>query len=133
MHMLGSVRSIYKMDAVRLMSQFGIFWNLAGVEIKELSVCLRMGVKKVKRLLQQKRCWFFDLVDCMNKLFIQQFLHKTRHYKEKWYYFTCIFFSIFLHFFCGLLVAVSHAHDDSSVAVSNEFFFISPFPKRQFK
>ncbi|KAL7467651.1 hypothetical protein ACHAXS_007893 [Conticribra weissflogii] len=36
------------MDVVQLMSQF----EIAGVEIEELSVCPGVGVKKVKRLLE---------------------------------------------------------------------------------
>jgi len=57
-HVLGSVRSVNKTDAVQLMSQFGTFRNLAGADIEELSVCPGVGVKKVKRLLEAFRAPF---------------------------------------------------------------------------
>ncbi|KAL7472456.1 hypothetical protein ACHAXS_012798 [Conticribra weissflogii] len=57
-HVLGSVRSVNKTDAVQLMSQFGTFRNLAGAEIEELSLCPGVGVKKVKRLLEAFRAPF---------------------------------------------------------------------------
>ncbi len=61
--------------------------------------------------IQQNLCWFFELVNFVIKLLIQHFLHKNTCYK-KWCHFTAYISVYFYNFFCGLIVAISRAHND---------------------
>ncbi len=76
-----------------------------------------------------KALLFFWLGQCMNKLSMQKFFTKIDIMK-KCYYFTCMFFSIFLHFFsvvCSLQVPMM-IYQSQSWKNSALFFTIPQLP-----
>ncbi len=92
--------------------KWNVLWSTWAWTWAEMAWALsdNLGLKPVQIInrptqIWQNCCWFFDLVDCINKLLIQQFLRKRIDFTKNVVlflhaYFLVCFFRFFLWFAC---------------------------------